>query len=1015
MRMRSDPGDTVERISGRDSNQKMADQNCVWKSPDFIRDIYISLSRDNEEPPTREGLDVFTRVFKLCKPSYLSLRSSRIGPAATIALVKRLEDSNISVIDLYDNFIKDTGFMAILKFSERHPTFKRLCVGCNDIGSEGALALAEVLQGSCGLKAVELGRNVGRSFQALQTNLLAARTMHSNCIDSVAGAKIAKALMYNGTLEYLGLSDNYIGLANVDPSMRGSGASARVLGGVSIETDGSTSFGSMLAVNTTLRSLDLSGNRLGNAGATAIIRGLGRNTTLTHIDLSNNMITYVAVPLLSNILLSEQCAIVDLALSFNPLGFEGAKSLSYGLSCCKTICSLALEDCAIGNDGVAILCTVLANPLLGAWESTEKFDQFLDSTLHSHGESDFQNKVCDQDERYEAMMSFFDRLTSKSSRGSEMVIVRKPSGRIVSAVPIQRRRYNSRPVSRIISPQRPESMGVKDFDSSAERNLQQDDDCINIDNDPVPQTDTPLNIEPSPQPGGDVMQASFRAKPDERVISTAPDTTDPTDMSTSLGIAQAQDPACMQQVGDVFSQIESVPPNLDSIVHTYDDNIASFINRNNQRFSQITSLNLAANGIDDAGVDHISNLLATRPYLSYLNLSHNKLGSGGALKLASALLCCQVDIDEVLEYYSKDGAYRMACKRPSPSKPHCVNASLHTIDLTTCSISDEGFIALAFAFIHIPNLRVVKLSDNFISSVGGAVGIEILEESKTLLVCSMRGNQISHTSVKKLATLITANHKAIAMRLPLELRVRLDALMQETSQLPIVQEELDFITKFQNEMDHHKRVLKEQGVEMIEAFERTESHIHAKIRQTRDAIRVASESKKEAEEGIPGLKVDLENQYKAAQAAYDEDVLHEKEAERTTADLLRQQEEQDAQGKADLDELRQAKQGYEDKIREIDGIKKRADKLIEALKGLYGDYVKKAQTSKTCVRNTQYMELGSLVPVLERLALVAKGETAIPAPKEYSYLEGILTPRASSSASNLKKKGKKQTAKKRLK
>lgn len=135
--------------------------------------------------------------------------------------------------------------------------------------------------------------------------------------------------MYNNTLKYLGLNGNFIGLAGID-GPAGSSTARRRFGAASLDIDGPTSIGAMLAVNTTLTALDLSANRLGNAGVTAVLRGLGRNGSLLRLDLSRNHMTFITAPMVACIIANPRCVLQELYLSGNPWGWMGPCQLHMG-------------------------------------------------------------------------------------------------------------------------------------------------------------------------------------------------------------------------------------------------------------------------------------------------------------------------------------------------------------------------------------------------------------------------------------------------------------------------------------------------------------------------------------------------------------------------------------------------------------------------------------------------------------------------------------------------------------
>ena len=108
------------------------------------------------------------------------------------------------------------------------------------------------------LQALELGVPTGKPFPKPAGHSLSS---HPNIATSKGAIALADALAVNKTLEYLGLSK---------VSLCDSGSPDEVM----------RHFGSALSANRTLKSLNVSGNNLGNFGATQLFKGLTENFCL---------------------------------------------------------------------------------------------------------------------------------------------------------------------------------------------------------------------------------------------------------------------------------------------------------------------------------------------------------------------------------------------------------------------------------------------------------------------------------------------------------------------------------------------------------------------------------------------------------------------------------------------------------------------------------------------------------------------------------------------------------------
>lgn len=945
----------------------------IWSTQDFIRDVYLSICRDNEELPSREGLDWITKVFRSSKGSGMSIRSIRIGPAGAITLMKRLESNQIAYIDAYDNMLKDTGFMALLKFSERHPTFKRLCVGCNNIGAEGCMALAEILQGGTGLEAIELGKPTGYIFASpRRQGFSSSGTLHNNYVDSSSAARIAKALMYNSTLKYLGLNGNFIGLAGIDGHTASTTARHR-FGAASVDIDGPTSIGAMLAVNTTLTALDLSSNRLGNAGVTAVLRGLGRNSSLLRLDLSRNQMTFITAPMIACIIANPRCVLQELHLSGNPLGLDGAMSIAHGLSCSRSLTTLALENCALGDDGVSIICAVLSNPLIDVSLDKDHFNAFLKRVIHDEQKSGDQDV---QATEYDHMQDFFDKIIEgKRNAPNKLVIIKDAVGKIISKVPIPSKEKGQpakeqQEIIRFMD----ESHHGEVIDSVADRTMEL----------LVRDTDTPTINDA----GAEDDDSNF-ARISENSIN---------EQSKQLPLYHNEynpdneyenndNNDNTQSLDDLYSQMEQMAVNL-GVDSTY----IPYVDLNNLKYSSITSLNLSSNGIRDQGIAYFCNLVCTRPLFKHINLSYNKLDNHGAILLASALLCDQLDMNEVILYYKDFERAKLDRPKPTLSDPERVNKNLRSLDLTTCHISDAGFIALAFACLNLPNLIYLNLRDNFIGSNGGDIGISMLVENKKLTTMIMRGNQVSHASALKLLDVLKRNRHSVTMSIPFKLKQQIAEHKVETQQLDILQEELDFMTQTVSEADSYKRSIQTLTEEMVDAFVRQKASLEQKIRQTEDASHIAVESAEAQTERIPSIAAQIQQQIANAQANLAEEVLNVSKADEEYQSITKQMAEAELSHQAEIDDLEAKADELQQKIKQVEEINKKAEKLVELLRNSYNHIINRAYQSRHLNRTTGAMNPDIMAQVIERMAPVAAGVYTITRPIGYDVTESLLTP-----------------------
>eukprot|EP00435_Cladocopium_sp_Y103_P060705 s362_g22.t1 len=148
--------------------------------------------------------------------THLDLGYNRIGTAGAEALCTVLKTSNVQVLRLEDNDVKDQGAKALVALQ-----LQVLELGFNQVTAEGAVLLAAQLcrRGARGPRRLGLGGNDLRDAgaaafaAALQKNCcLEELSLPNSCIGGAGGAALASALHSNWRLRELDLRDNEISL-----------------------------------------------------------------------------------------------------------------------------------------------------------------------------------------------------------------------------------------------------------------------------------------------------------------------------------------------------------------------------------------------------------------------------------------------------------------------------------------------------------------------------------------------------------------------------------------------------------------------------------------------------------------------------------------------------------------------------------------------------------------------------------------------------------------------------------
>jgi len=181
-----------------------------------------------------------------CDQTEADFSHQSLKPADSILIASDLQFmAALTELTLWSNNIGDDGAKAIAEALKVNVVLTELRLGGNTIGNEGAKAIAEALK----VNTVVTELNLGLNF-----------------IGDIGAKAIAEALKVNAVLTTLGLFNNSIG------------------------NDGANAIAEALKVNAVLTILDLQINKIGDLGAKAISESLKVNAVLTKLWLNNNKI-----------------------------------------------------------------------------------------------------------------------------------------------------------------------------------------------------------------------------------------------------------------------------------------------------------------------------------------------------------------------------------------------------------------------------------------------------------------------------------------------------------------------------------------------------------------------------------------------------------------------------------------------------------------------------------------------------------------------------------------------------
>jgi Ran GTPase-activating protein (RanGAP) involved in mRNA processing and transport len=283
-------------------------------TPALAHNVYNAKCEDlSVKPNMSRELRFFDMLDKQSSDGEIKLRDSCVGPLTTktLAQVLSLPQSNqLRHIDLSGNSIRDVGACSVASLLLVHTLLESLILACNDIGPSGGETLFRALATNNTVRTLELGSSSG---------------INRNHIGPRCGPALQALLQGNSCLQVLGLSGNGLG----------SGPMTHVHDG--------------LRQNTSLRTLDLSSNSLGNDGCALLVQAF-EACGLSYVNLSRNKIGNAGAAVLASALQGD-LLLQRLNLSENCIAGRGAAVLADALLVNTTLEILDLAQNAIGKTG----------------------------------------------------------------------------------------------------------------------------------------------------------------------------------------------------------------------------------------------------------------------------------------------------------------------------------------------------------------------------------------------------------------------------------------------------------------------------------------------------------------------------------------------------------------------------------------------------------------------------------------------------------------------------------------
>jgi Ran GTPase-activating protein (RanGAP) involved in mRNA processing and transport len=293
----------------------------------------------------------------------LDVSGSAVADGICDAAAAVLADSlrvnvTLTALDISKNVISDAALVAVAEALRENRTLRTLDTHSGSESDASAVAFAATLCGNSTLTALRLGDLSRAGMEAL------AGALADN--GSLATAPRYSARDYDGdddpVRRRMWRADTRALVRAHCARARSNGISALRLDDVLIQgcdVDAERVLAravcAALRVSSSVRTLSLRGNRLGDDVAVAVADLLSwEGCTLTTVDLSRNRIGSIGAAALAAALAHNTC-LEKLSLRCNVIGNEGAHAFARGLAANSTLQVLQLQGCVIGAEAAEAL------------------------------------------------------------------------------------------------------------------------------------------------------------------------------------------------------------------------------------------------------------------------------------------------------------------------------------------------------------------------------------------------------------------------------------------------------------------------------------------------------------------------------------------------------------------------------------------------------------------------------------------------------------------------------------
>ena len=370
--------------------------NALLRHCTMFRELDISLNLMNDD-----GAIALAEALKHCKKlNILNIGYNNIGNEGANAIADALNHcTHLEELTVCHNNFREDGICAIARsFNHYSQYLHKLDVSYNYIGCEGFKAIATALHPCVNLHEISISNNFMDSddakalAEALNGYNLHKLDISHNNIENDGIHAIAAVLNHCSHLEELNVSCNQIGRGGAYVLSNTFSCYAQCLRKLclsKIENEGCMAIGIMLSHCTHLEELDVSYNRIGDAGAfvlansfshyarylrrlcinnnyiksegcKAIATALNHCTHLEELNISYNHIGSVGASFLASTFNHHPLSLHKLDINSNDnIGFEGCIPIAKVLQFCENLRELNLSYISRGNGAIILFAKTL--------------------------------------------------------------------------------------------------------------------------------------------------------------------------------------------------------------------------------------------------------------------------------------------------------------------------------------------------------------------------------------------------------------------------------------------------------------------------------------------------------------------------------------------------------------------------------------------------------------------------------------------------------------------------------